>query len=143
MRFGGETDGWVKLIDLDHKYSPATGSVFRFPSQYPYEEYVDYILCFEYMGKKNRFFVVSTGRRAGRIWDSDPEIKLESKSGEFPMSDSEYLDVGWLIKNWKRCCYPHCEPDDVYYNDGMPVPEYPIHLALRSKLRSEQDPGRK
>lgn len=143
MNFGGDGFNWIRLTNLREDYSLTCGSVFRFPSQYPYEEYVDYMLCSPSHPEGGFFFVVMTGYKAGWIYDIDAAVKFDSEAGESVISESGDLYAGWVEKNWKKYCYIDCEPEEVYYVSRFPVPEYPIHLALRSKLGNDQYFGRK
>ena len=116
-----ESGNWVRLTDMREENIPYSGSIFRFPSQYPYEEYVDYMLS----KSGNPCFIVISGYKGGFIFG-----KLCDEI------DSDNLNFEWFVKNWKTHVYPDCEPEDVYYCNGLPVPDYPIHLALRSMLKS-------
>jgi Immunity protein 45 len=125
----GDSLNWVSLAELGGDFTLRCGSVFRFPSQYPYEEYVDYMLCLPTLPGDRTFFVVLTGYKAGKIWDI--EIAAQKVNGN--------LTAEWALKNWKKCIYTDCEPEEVYYCNGFGVPEYPIHLALRCSLKSGVD----
>ncbi|HGJ5875059.1 Imm45 family immunity protein [Arsenophonus apicola] len=96
----------IKLIEFKKK-SIRRGIVFRLPGQWPYEEFVDFMVIdlFDTHG-----LVVSSGHKAGLILISFP---TESKSEE-----GRALSTQWIIDNWAKWIYPKCDVSDVYLFDG-------------------------
>lgn len=100
-----------KLIDCKEKLL-WHGCVFRFPAQYPYEEYVDFMLtiCASFLNDDNLYLVVTTGYNAGCIVRQlPPECR-----GKYRGKNAIAVSTKWLIENWNKWVYQDCKVEDVY-----------------------------
>ena len=86
------------------------GNVFRLPAQWPYEDWVDFMVFETQDSERPYGLIVSSGYKAGLFL-----IKLPGES----LSDKEHaLSTQWIIDNWAKWIYPECDVSDVYLFDG-------------------------
>ncbi|AJF72050.1 MULTISPECIES: Imm45 family immunity protein [Raoultella] len=104
----------MKLIDYKEK-SISRGTVFRLPANWPYEEWVDFMLFETQDDERPYGLIVSSGYKAGLFL-----IKLPIES----ISDEGLgISTEWVIANWAKWIYPECDVSDVYLIDGYVATE--------------------
>ncbi|WP_404684815.1 Imm45 family immunity protein [Raoultella terrigena] len=104
----------MKLIDYKEK-SISRGTVFRLPANWPYEEWVDFMLFETQDDERPYGLIVSAGYKAGLFL-----IKLPIES----ISDEGLgISTEWVIANWAKWIYPECDVSDVYLIDGYVATE--------------------
>ncbi|MEX0526217.1 Imm45 family immunity protein [Raoultella terrigena] len=104
----------MKLIDYKEK-SISRGTVFRLPANWPYEEWVDFMLFETQDDERPYGLIISSGYKAGLFL-----IKLPIES----ISDEGLgISTEWVIANWAKWIYPECDVSDVYLIDGYVATE--------------------
>lgn len=104
----------MKLIDYKEK-NISRGTVFRLPANWPYEEWVDFMLFETQDDERPYGLIVSSGYKAGLFL-----IKLPIES----ISDEGLgISTEWVIANWAKWIYPECDVSDVYLIDGYVATE--------------------
>ncbi|MFU2316566.1 Imm45 family immunity protein [Rahnella sp. PCH160] len=93
------------------------GSVFRFPSVWPYEKFVDLLVVSMPDEDSEHALVVSTGHKAGLILVRLPR-ECESTS-------SRSIRYQWVLENWGKWIYPDCNVEDVFILQHYEEPRYP------------------
>ncbi|CNL09011.1 Uncharacterised protein [Yersinia frederiksenii] len=95
----------VKLTDFEEQ-ALCHGNILRLPAQWPYEEYVDFMVFDTQDDERPNGLIVSSGYKAGLILVLLP---LESS-----LPEVRGLSTQWVIANWKKWIYPECEVNNVY-----------------------------
>lgn len=98
----------VKLTDLK-KQTLYHGNILRLPAQWPYEEFVDFMVFDTQDPERPNGLIVSSGYKAGLIL-----VRLPKESG---LTEIGGLSTQWVINNWERWIYPECNVNDVYVID--------------------------
>lgn len=91
------------------------GAVLRFPAAWPYDAAMDCLLV-EHMGDSGYALVISSGRKAGRIFYVLPREALTGPPAARTISRS------WVIGHWQACIFDGCGPRDVMLADSYPAP---------------------
>ncbi|ETS32872.1 hypothetical protein PTE_00011 [Photorhabdus khanii NC19] len=95
----------MKLIDIqDHALRH--GNVFRLPAQWPYEEFVDFMVVDLSNTERPYGLIVTSGHKAGLIL-----VKLPA---ECSLIETRGLSTQWIIDNWAKWIYPECDVSEVY-----------------------------
>lgn len=93
----------IKLEDLEENIE--RGVILRCKGQYPYEEYVDFMV----IEQQNQYaLLVVSGYKAGLIFVCLPKESI-------PQDNNGYaIDLGWLKSNWNEWGYSDCPINDVH-----------------------------
>jgi len=82
------------------------GSVLSVPGEFPYEEFVDFML-FETQDDDAPYgLMVISGYKAGLVLVRLPKESVSAAGG---------VDKVWFLANWNKWVYPNCDVDDVYF----------------------------
>ncbi|WP_294390629.1 Imm45 family immunity protein [uncultured Sphingomonas sp.] len=113
---------WQRLSEVDNNYRYSRGSLFLFKAEWPFEEFVQFVLVVD--GTTYRF-VSLTGYKSGHIYSY-----LPGDEEGFGIPGLAGIRAGWLKENWNKWVYPDGNIEDVYAVDGYPVPKYPPSVGV-------------
>ncbi|MBR6027194.1 MAG: hypothetical protein IK065_06330 [Neisseriaceae bacterium] len=114
-----------KLIDYKVPYL-ARGAVFRLPAQWPYENFVDFMIleaspAFKWQidGNIPTFaLTASTGYHGGHLFGIIPNEAIvdvdEEIATKYNLKVAQVLKTDWFIENWNKWIYPDCKVEEVY-----------------------------
>jgi len=105
---------WIKLIDSKKEHI-GRGRVLRMPAQYPYEDFVDFMVFDPLENGYGMGLIVSSGYKAGLIAVLLPLESLGSVS-------TGGIETKWLIENWADWGYMDCDVSQVCIAERYDVP---------------------
>ena len=106
---------WKKLINMNDEYSIDRGSVFRFPADYPFESYVDFMSINLLDWSNTIALVVASGYKKGLVTQRLPVDAICQRY-------RDCLNAGWMKVNWNEWVYEDCRVSDVYVSEDRVVP---------------------
>ncbi|KMW74229.1 MULTISPECIES: Imm45 family immunity protein [Photorhabdus] len=95
----------TKLIDIKTS-TLRSGNVFRVPGQWPYEEFVDFMVVDLSSSERPYGLIVTSGHKAG--------LMLVKFPAECSLNEIRGLSTQWVIDNWAEWIYPECNVEDVH-----------------------------
>ena len=114
-----------KLINYKVPYL-TRGTVFRLPAQWPYENFVDFMILEASPAFKMQVdktiptfaLTASTGYHGGHLFGVIPDEAIvnvnEEIAQKYDLKVAQVLKTDWFIENWTDWIYPDCDVKDVY-----------------------------
>ena len=97
---------WQKLMDFNEEWI-YHGAILRFPGEYPYEDYVDFMVYEPMPFEDCMGFMVVTGFKAGLSAQLVPLSAM-------PQDSKRAFSSEWLKNNWSTWVYPSASVDSVF-----------------------------
>ena len=104
---------WARLIEDDREVLHR-GVVLRLRGQWPYEDFVDFMVFDPLEEKHGMGLIVSSGHKAGLI---SLLLPIESET-----DGDRGIDRKWLVDNWAKWVYPECDVSDVFVTEHYRAP---------------------
>ncbi len=101
-----KNSGWQKLLEAEEQ-DIGRGALFRSPAQYPYEDWVDFMVVERQDSPTNLTIMVSSGYKGGL-----PLVHLPAEAA----SEARGVRLSWIKANWQKWIY-ESKPEDVYFMD--------------------------
>jgi hypothetical protein len=122
---------WQRLLDIQAEHLEL-GAVFRFESEYPYEDIVD-LMFVENCEKDGYYLAVCSGYKAGHV-----NTRFFAQDyGDHAINDKKQIRVQWLIENWRKRIMPEVKLKKLFVLPYYPAADrLPNHLE---KIRSHFD----
>lgn len=95
---------FLKLMEYQNELVEC-GSVFSLPSQWPYDDWVEFMLYKTHDLERPYGIIVFSGYKSGLVLVNLPK-ESHAKNGNG-------IQTEWLINNWEKWVYPECNIKDV------------------------------